>query len=136
MKTTPEHVIASIEAIPGNKIVTIFSPNSMVQTMHIDVDENNEWGYDESHKALFTAKVMSAIHSKYGNVLVRQFLPTISHTLENGTPIPNKNVYGMIFKNGKVQPIAPNDLALACESEDGVSYQDISPFLGAARQFG
>ena len=134
LKANPDAVIKSIEKIPGQKILTLMSPNSANEMMTIDVSAEGVWGYEPAHLAMFKAKLAGAISSEYGNITIRQFLPTMF-----SEKIPNKIIYGIIFKKGEMQAIRPDLLADAFEhdnstgkfigKEDGVTYADISEYL-------
>ena len=137
LKASPEAVIKCIEKIPGQKIITLMSPNSVNQMMTIDLSADGAWGYEPAHLAMFKAKLVSAINSEYGSVTIRQFLPTLF-----SEKIPNKIIYGIIFNKGEMRAIRPDHLADVFEhdnstgkyigKEDGVTYGDVSEYLAIA----
>lgn len=130
-----KQLLEEILKIPGDKIVTL---STLSVTFQVDIDVTGHFGYEPDAKALFLAKLYSAL-DEGGGIIIREFLSIrVERKLPNGKKawIPEKNLYGVILKdNGwfgctkdQVQSFHETDATTgeALPKEEGVHYQDFA----------
>ena len=127
-----EILLDHILKIPGDKIITLTVGN---QSFTIDIQANGQIGYHVGDKQLFAAKLYRVL-VEGGGMTIRQFLPIrVSRKFKNGEKgwLPEKNLYGVIFQDGKWVGLEAEDMQQAHETdasteeplprEEGVHYQ-------------
>jgi hypothetical protein len=102
----------ALKAIPGAKILTL---GLKEETRVFDMHEDGSLGYHPSHGPLFI-ELVSEMLERGGSMIVRQFTPFKSGkaTGKDGTPLPEKRVYGLLFINGSWNAIPREGLTEAC----------------------
>ena len=121
-----EALVKRIRAIPGSKILTLFSPDSGV--FKVDMNERGTLGYQKEHDLLFRAKLVSALDG-LGILIIRQFLPMkVQRETKSGKKIwiPRKRIYGLRIKSGKWKPLSPVVLKKA-HNEDFATGRQLPP---------
>lgn len=119
-----ERLAAFIEALPGNKIVTLVSDSD--DSFKIDVGADGTWGHHESHRLVFDAKVGQAVHER-GGLVVRQFLEATAVAPESvdkcphcgekasgnhghaGRALPMKVLYSFSLGEDRIEGISAKD---------------------------
>ena len=98
-------LIEKIKKIPGDKIITIVSDDSLPS--QFDILENGEIGYDPSHQELFRAKLIHAFNNS-GGMIIRQF----TKIYDQGLPV--KKIYGVFLGNGGYIGLCKEEVEKAC----------------------
>jgi hypothetical protein len=110
-----DKLIAVIQGIPGQKIVTLYAPTSLNPEFSIDIQSAGRMGYEEGHEALFKAKLVHALIDG-GGLVVRQLLGVkVQRRMPNGKVlwIPKKNLYGFKLGGGGFQPLSREEMRRA-----------------------
>jgi len=89
-----------ILSIPGDKIVTIFCPDSINSMVAYDISSNGKIGYESGHSSMFYAKLFHAFACG-GSIIIREFTKDMIPVKNNNitTLIPKKNIYGIELGN-------------------------------------
>lgn len=132
-KKTIDKLLHRVLKIRGDKIITLCTESGMFT---IDINQNNEFGYNPNHYPLFYAKLMTAIKNG-GSMVIREFLTLSQKTnLPNGKQewIPEKNLYGIALGKNQWVGLSAERLAemhetdhktgLPIPKEEGIHYQD------------
>lgn len=88
-----EELTNKIKNIPGNKIVTLFSNDSLTQMNQYDIAENGQVGHHPSHDVLFRTKLVHALNNG-GGIIIRQFTKIYDQDM------PIKKIYGVYLGSG------------------------------------
>jgi hypothetical protein len=126
-------LINEILKIPGTKIVTLVSKREVFK---IDIRNNGRFGYEIHHKAMFLAKILTAL-GMGGGMMIREF-STLKYQrkMPNGKILwlPEKNLYGVCMTKGAWFGLNKEQVQQGCETdcitgeylprEEGVHYRD------------
>ncbi len=88
-----------ISKISGQKILMLACKEKVFE---VDVNEDGYFGYEDSHKPYFLAKIAMALEEG-GALIIREFLNVrTKKTLSSGKElwIPEKNLYGVVLTQG------------------------------------
>lgn len=124
-----EELLEELLKIPEKKIVTLCISERIFK---VDVDESGQFGYQLGVKELFMAKLHRAL-MEGGCMIIRQFL---SIRVKREGPnkekrwIPEKNLYGVLFKDNQWLGITKDQLQESSEI-DHETGEALSPEEGA-----
>jgi hypothetical protein len=106
-----ESLLDAILNVPGDKIITLIA-HDRSEPFSIDIGADGNIGYEDFHKSLFDAKLLTAF-SCSGGVIIRQFLALkVERVMPNGKKmwIPRKNIYGVMIGNGGWKGLTENEV--------------------------
>lgn len=113
-------LIDVILSINGDKIITIVGADERASMFDISAD--GVIGYDETHKCLFTMKLVSAL-SHGGSIIIRAFtnLKAEMDTPKGKMMLPIKKLYGLAIVDGRLIPMSEDQVedAFSFNSETG-----------------
>lgn len=112
-------LISHILALSGSKILTL-SHIHRAEPFVVDVSETGEFGYEMGVKALFMAKLHSAL-AEGGVLVIRHFLPMkVERKMPNGKIlwIPKKNIYMVALGQMRWLVLPKEDVEWACTTDN------------------